>query len=378
MRVRDLAADRSAAGLPDLSLIVLAEGPEAVAANARLNRVVARQYLVRALRAVQRLDGEHRSDPALTAVRELLDAMDVDAALHWALRPEVTGWIWRSEAGSADPARLLRLLADCLAYDPGAAHAFVRLAGPGPAGAAAPRPGGRPAPRPAGSPAPGPAGSPAPVVTGDGPAHGSLLLDWASEGDEAAVRLDPARARAFAARLQSAADILAEVWPEGLAVVSTDVRAFAALGGHRGLKPLNFSVHGLRGLVLTSERPAYMLAQSLVHEATHQRFSGVLDCVSLTRNPRATHYSPFVDAERPLGHILHGILSFINDAYAAERYRSTEGDPVERDRLERYLLQKAGQLRTAEKNLLEAAELTPAGERLMAGCREAISGLSRG
>ncbi|MFG2986493.1 aKG-HExxH-type peptide beta-hydroxylase [Streptomyces sp. NPDC048258] len=354
MRVKDLAADRSAAGLPELSLIVLAEGPEAIAADTQLNRVVARQYLVRALRAVQRLDAEHRSDPALTAVREMLDGMDVDAALHWALRPEVTGWIWRSEVGAADPARLLRLLADCLAYEPAAAPASVRLGGAGPVGTSAP------------------------VVTGDGLAQGSLLLGWASEGDEEAVRLDPARARSFASRLQAAADILEQVWPEGLAVVATDIRAFGALGGHRGLKPLNFSVHGLRGLVLTSERPAYMLAQSLVHEATHQRFSGVLDCVSLVRNPKATHYSPFVDAERPLGHILHGILSFINDAYAAGRYQPTESDPVELDRLERYRLQKAGQLRTAEKNLLEAAELTAAGEQLMAGCREAISRLSRG
>ncbi|MEV8533078.1 HEXXH motif-containing putative peptide modification protein [Streptomyces sp. NPDC051211] len=358
MRVKDLAADRSAAGLPDLALIVLAEDAAAVAANEQLNRVVARQYLVRVLRAVQRLDAEHRADPALSAVRELLDAMDVDAALAWALRPEVTGWVWRSEAGSADPVAQLRVLADCLAYDPAAAPASVRLGSPGGSG--------------------GPAGRPAPVVTGDGLARGSLLLEWASEGDEPAVRLDAARAGAFAARLQAAADLLAEEWPEGLAMAGTDIRAFAALGGHRGLKPLNFSVHGLRGLVLTSERPAYMLAQSLVHEATHQRFSGVLDCVAPVRNPKATHHSPFVDAERPLGHILHGILSFINDAYAAGRHQAVEPDPVERDRLGRYRQQKVEQLLAAEKNLLEVAEPTPAGERLLAGCRDAIGRLSGG
>ncbi|WP_299535787.1 aKG-HExxH-type peptide beta-hydroxylase [uncultured Streptomyces sp.] len=357
--MKDLASDRSAAGLPDLSLIVLAQDPEAVAANEQLNRVVARQYLVRTLRAVQKLSKEHPQDPAPAAVRDLLDSMDVDAALRWALRPEVTGWTWRSEAATADPARLLRLLADITAYDPAAAAASVRLDGPKTAA-------GRRSP-----------GAPVPVITGTGPDQGSLLLQWASEGDEKALRLDPAHAHAFASRLQEAADILAAVWPEGLAMAATDIRAFAALGGHRGLQPLNFSVHGLRGLVLTSERPAYMLAQTLVHEATHQRFSGVLDCVSLVRNPKATHYSPFVDAERPLGHILHGILSFINDTYAARRYESTESDPVELARLERYLLRKTGQLRTAEKNLLEVAEPTPAGERLIAGCREAISRLNR-
>ncbi|MER5930537.1 HEXXH motif-containing putative peptide modification protein [Streptomyces sp. NPDC002054] len=349
MRVKDLAADRSAAGLPDLALIVLAEDAAAVAANEQLNRVVARQYLVRVLRAVQRLDGEHRADPALSRVRELLDAMDVDAALSWALRPEVTGWVWRAEARSVDPARLLRVLADCLAYDPAAAPAVVRLGSPG---------------------------GPAPVVTGEGLAGGSVLLDWVAEGDEWPVRLDAARARAFAARLQAAAELLAAQWPEGLALAARDIRGFAALGNHRGLKPLNFSVHGLRGLVLTSERPAYMLAQTLVHEGTHQRFSGVLDCVALVRNPKATHHSPFVDAERPLGHILHGILSFINDAYAAWRHQAVERDPVELDRLERYRLQKVEQLRAAEKNLLEVAEPTPAGERLLAGCRAAIGRLS--
>lgn len=351
MRVKDLKADRSAAGLPDLSLIVLAEDAAAVAANEQLHRVVARQYLVRVLRAVQRLDEGHRADPALARVRGLLDAMDVDAALLWALRPEVTGWVWRAESGAVEPEPLLRLLARALAYDPDAAPASVRLAA---------------------------ADGPAPVVTGDGPARGDLLLEWASEGDEPAVRQEAADAAAFAARLQEAADLLGREWPEGLAMAARDIRAFAAVGGHRGLRPLNFSVHGLRGLVLTSERPAYMLAQTLVHEGTHQRFSGVLDCVALVRNPRATHHSPFVDAERPLGHILHGILSFINDAWAAGRHQQVEEDPVERDRLERYRQEKAGQLLAAEKNLLEVADPTPAGAQLLVGCRAAIARLTGG
>lgn len=349
MHIKDLAADRSAEGLPDLFTVVLAKDRAAVAANELLHRVVARQYLVRLLRAVRRLRTEQPAAPQLTAVAALLDAADLDTAFAWATRPDVTGWIWRSGMSGADPVGLLDRLGRCLAEEPAGAAASVPL-------------GRHPA---------------VPVITPGASARSAQLFDWASEGDERPLALDPARAAAFAARVRAAAEVLGRLWPEGLDTAATDIRAFAALGGHRGLRPLNFSIHGLRGLVLTSERPAYMLAQTLVHEAGHQRFSGILDCVAVVRNPTATHYSPFVDAERPLGHILHGILSFINDVHAARRCLAAEADETESRRIERYVALKTDQLRLAEKNFAEVAEPTAHGERLFEGCRAAIAGLSR-
>ncbi|KQW00027.1 HEXXH motif-containing putative peptide modification protein [Streptomyces sp. Root369] len=347
MRLKELATDRSAEGLPDLALIVLAEDAEAVAANEQLHRVVARQYLVRLLRGIKRLREDHPDASPLVRMLELVDNWDVDQALGWAIRPDVTGWTWRSTMSDADPSELLDQLGRCLAAEQ--PKVSVHL---------------------------GPGRTAAPVITTDAGARSAQLFAWACEGDEDPLDFTTERARAFAARVQDGADALAAVWPEGRDMVAIDIQAFAALGNHRGLRPLNFSIHGLRGLVLTSERPAYMLAQTLAHEATHQRFSGVLDCVAVVSNPQATHHSPFVDAERPLGHILHGILSFINDVRAADRHLATESDPVERGRLERYCALKTDQLRVAEKNLLEVAEPTEHGARLIAGCREAISRLN--
>ncbi|MEU1707369.1 HEXXH motif-containing putative peptide modification protein [Streptomyces sp. NPDC005706] len=351
MRLKELAADRSAAGLPDLSLIVLAEDDAAVAAGEQVRRVVARQYLVRLLRAVRALREDRPDAPEVARALELLDAWDVDEALDRALSPDMTGWIWRSTRPGTDPETLLTQLGRCLGPERPGATAHVGLG----------------ARRPA-----------APVVTTAAGIRSAQLFGWAGEGDEVPLDLTPERAREFAATVQRGADALAAVWPEGREMAAIDIQAFAALGGHRGLRPLNFSVHGLRGLVLTSERPAYMLAQTLVHEATHQRFSGILDCVAVVRNPEARHHSPFVDAERPLGHIAHGILSFINDVHVAGRHLGTERDPAERARIQRYLALKTDQLRVAEKNLLEVAEPTEHGARLLAGCRSAIDRLDRG
>lgn len=351
MRLKDLAADRSAAGLPDLSAIVLAEDATGVAADEQLHRVVARQYLVRLLRAVRKLREDRPDAPQVGKVLEMLDTWDVDEALSWAVRPDVTGWIWRSTRSGADPEALLTQLGRCLALVPPGTTPSVHL---------------------------GPRRPAAPVITTGTGTRAAQLFAWASEDDEEPLDLGPEQARAFAGAVQEGADALAAVWPEGRDMAAIDIQAFAALGNHRGLRPLNFSIHGLRGLVLTSERPAYMLAQTLVHEATHQRFSGILDCVAVVRNPEATHHSPFVDAERPLGHILHGILSFINDVHVAGRHLRVESDPVERARLERYCALKTDQLRVAEKNLLEVAEPTEHGARLIAGCRSAISRLAHG
>ncbi|MFJ2113972.1 aKG-HExxH-type peptide beta-hydroxylase [Streptomyces sp. NPDC087850] len=357
MRVDDLTEDESAAGLPDLARIVLPRTPDDVRANERLHRVVARHCLVRFLRAPRRLgDAVPGPAPALALAGETLDALEVDAALDLASRPDLTGWIWRSGVAGADPVVLLAELESCLTRDAGAAVARGVFTAPQARRVSVP------------------------VLTRSGPDRGGLLFSWAaeSESDERPLDLDASGARAFAARVQAGADVLADSRPLGLAMASVDIRAFAALSNRRGDRPLNFSVHGLRGLVLTSERPGFVLAQPLVHEATHQRFSGVLDCMAVVRNPRARHYSPFVDAERPLGHLLHGVLSFISGLHAARCRRERTADAREQERIGRHLTERAAQPLLTENNLTEVAEPTAEGARLLAGCREAVECLRRG
>lgn len=347
MDITDLANDRSAAGMPDLAQVVLARDTDAVAANTQLKRVVSRQYLVRLLRLVHRLNHGHQDAGVLPTLRQHLAESDVDQLLTWVMRPEVTGWIWRMETIGAERTDLLDN-SDALIPTGVPPLATVRLAAEQPA---------------------------VPLVTEHGSAAEARLLAWSADSDERPLNLDLTEARQFATVLQRGADLLASCWPEGSALVATDISAVAPLGGHRGLEPLNFSIHGLRGFVLTSARPAYMVAQMLVHEATHQRFSGILDCVAVVHNPQATHHSPFVAAERPLGHLMHGILSFINDVHAAHRWASFESDPVERDRLARYCGEKTDQVRLAMKNMLEVAKPTAYGARLLEGCRVALETL---
>ncbi|MFJ2443507.1 hypothetical protein ACIOWG_24305 [Streptomyces sp. NPDC087658] len=244
MRVDDLTEDESAAGLPDLARIVLPRTPDDVRANERLHRVVARHCLVRFLRAPRRLgDAVPGPAPALALAGETLDALEVDATLDLASRPDLTGWIWRSGVAGADPVVLLAELESCLTRDAGAAVARVVFTAPQARRVSVP------------------------VLARSGPDRGGLLFSWAAESES---------------------------------------------------------------------------------------------------------------DERPLGHLLHGVLSFISGLHAARCRRERTADAREQERIGRHLTERAAQPLLAENNLTEVAEPTAEGARLLAGCREAVECLRRG
>jgi HEXXH motif-containing protein len=402
MRSDDLAHDVSAQGLPDLTGLVLPRSVDGVRANALLHRVVSRQYLVRWARALRRLRGVGLDASGHAMAQNVLAAATVDQALELASRPDVTAWIWRSESRHADQHVLdrdlaNRLFGDALALgclEPGeAADLLVDGLLLWPQGGRAN--GGdvlsdldpesavtcgadAQAPRlrsvatvelPRGSRM---VGCPVLLPTD------SLMSDM-GEVDEPVADLDDEVALHFASVVQDGVKVLEGTWPTGLDMISIDVRAVAPLRSYRGLRPLNYSIHGLRGLVCTSKRPDYMLAQTLVHEATHNRFSGILDCTAVVENPESTHFSPFVDAIRPLGYLLHGVLSFVNDVYAAQSYLAGPQtlDPEVSKRVERYVEAKMSHLDLAFANLTSVARPTTAGAQLLAGCDEALKVLHR-
>ena len=196
-------------------------------------------------------------------------------------------------------------------------------------------------------------------------------------GQESAEETSGAEGEAWRASLHEAMVTTRSKWPAGAAAVVGAIRVVGRLQGDASLRPLNYSMHAARGLVMLSSRPAYMTAQSLAHEAAHNRVSNVLDCFDVFMNPTATAWSPFVALPRPLGHVLHGVVSFINDVYAAQAWRDvvTGQDVV---RLQRYVSLHMERLESAMAGLREVAQPTEPGRRLLQGVEDALELLDSG
>lgn len=172
--------------------------------------------------------------------------------------------------------------------------------------------------------------------------------------------------------VDDAMSFLAAEWPIGEAALRHTVRALGRLHGKGGLRALNYSVHAARGLIMLSPRPGYMTAQSLAHEGAHNRVSSILDCFDVFKNPSTIGWSSFVGADRPLGHILHGAVSFANDVHVALAGRE-RFDPVEADRIDRYVRLHSGRLDNALKELRRIAVPTTHGRRLLDGLEAAVA-----
>jgi len=405
--IADVSRDAARDVPGDLSSLVLPDGPEDVAMIQGLNRTAARQYLVRLLRLLRKLVGSrgHFFKGARLALAVLEEA-DLDYALRLALRPDITAWIWRAEAADAkDASDLDRLLAALLVGDAlylkvvseaaldsvakGSAVVLwpqrVRILGVG------------------GQILVGvhddSAGMGVSARSADGSCLETVVVSRVSSGmvgpegvpptsdfvvldprdqviEELAGYEDPmvsadAGQPGFVVGMQTAVDFLDNVWPAGARAVRVDVQAVGRLGGHWGGKPLNFSVHGYRGLVLSSLRRPYKLAQTLVHEAGHNRFSHVTDCYQTSYNGDVESFSPFVGTRRPINHLLHGIISFVNDVCCAARSRTFVPES-EKPGLNDYIEVHWGRLQECQRNLRATINPTMHGEQLLAGIDRAV------
>lgn len=114
--------------------------------------------------------------------------------------------------------------------------------------------------------------------------------------------------------LRESMSLLKKYWSEGWNEFKENIFQLAPLKPETFNNPQNYSLHSLRGMIFTSFRPPYMIAQSLMHEAGHNKFSTVLDLCTITKNSfEEKYYSPFVQIDRPLSFIIHGIFSFLRD-----------------------------------------------------------------
>ncbi len=86
--------------------------------------------------------------------------------------------------------------------------------------------------------------------------------------------------------------------------------SFVGLVNERRAGSWNFSTPMLRNVIFIGRRPPWMMAESLLHEAAHQLMYDLLDVQPLAVDPRAVVYSPFVEQDRHIDDVLHGLLSF--------------------------------------------------------------------
>ncbi|MGQ0574509.1 MAG: aKG-HExxH-type peptide beta-hydroxylase [Pseudonocardia sp.] len=385
--IAEIACDAALDVPDDLGAVVLPRAGQQLDVIRRLRRTAARQYLARLLKAVRRLRGTGGSSlPGARLALDVLDRVDLDTALRLALRPDVTAWVWRAEAAApADVAGLDKTLAALLAGDALALEIRCEVAlGAVAAGSAVLLWPQRTRVLGTGGPAAvsvdcsgvvalGGDGSALPCVPAD-TVRGAVVVDPADLLVDALAGLDdPLRPGAgLAAAVGDAVDVLGAVWPVGAQAVEEELRALGRLDGHWGGTPFNYSVHGYRGLVLTSVRRSYKLAQTLVHEVGHNRFSHVTDCFRTAHNADAQGFSPFVQAARPVNHLLHGMLSFVNDVYCAIRCGAVV-DGAELPGVQAYVRTHRDRLREGRRSLGATIDPTPRGEQLLAGIDTALA-----
>lgn len=165
--------------------------------------------------------------------------------------------------------------------------------------------------------------------------------------------------------------MLAEHWPEAWRELAESISVVMPLRTH-GLVPRNASVHTFRGLITSSARPGYLAAQSLAHEAGHNKFSSVLDCCILYENSEdELYHSLFVDAPRPLSALLHGVISFLQDILVSRRVLGRVPE-IEGAPLARYLEKITARVVQSMQTIRAHARLTAAGEGMVQGCEEAL------
>ena len=178
--------------------------------------------------------------------------------------------------------------------------------------------------------------------------------------------------RALHASVQAGMRVLAEHWPIGLAEVQRSVHTIVALKGE-GLSPMNASLTEFRGLVGTTARPSYLSAQSLIHEAGHNRLDTLLDLVPLTDNPPAQlYFSPFVQTARPMDRIAHGALAFLQDVVISRKLHGRV-EEIPGWELEPYIARMAALVDDGLAVIRAHAVLTDAGSRFVQRMTDVLS-----
>jgi|GEM_PF-2040463 len=167
---------------------------------------------------------------------------------------------------------------------------------------------------------------------------------------------------AFEEGMTSGAELLRRYWPEAWAHLSQSLRLLLPLRD-RGLLPHNYSIHGFRGLVLSSPRRTYMAAQSLAHETGHNTLSTLIDLFPLCANAHLVVVSPVVKANRTLPFVFHGCFAFSQDILLTRKLIPALQD-VPTASLEKYLRETTDKVSAALDVLDQHAVFEPVGRAI--------------
>lgn len=172
--------------------------------------------------------------------------------------------------------------------------------------------------------------------------------------------------------MNRAMHLLDKHWPAARAEIERGIGLILPVHS-RGLRAHNASVAGFRGLITSSVRPAYMLAQSLVHEAGHNKLSSLLDVVRLSQNADdELFYSPFVDTSRPITALIHGVYAFLQDIHITRRMLSGGVAGLSEAPMEKYLQKIEARVRSTVATIRAHARLTEHGEVLVSGIERGL------
>lgn len=392
-------------------------------ASAHLDDMVAKTYAKRLVTLLRDLAGLQDDDALSASVQHLLDGfvrLPRTDLLALSRRPEVTSWTWQVRAGAeqgtlgAEAAtRFLQYAGTFLApvllrhgLLPSGSRVRVASTGPDeltllPLGLTVGLPGGsgtelalhvedghvvfsgsagdlrldRSALLAPGAPgAHGAPGTPPHPVTrlarvAGGPVVLSRHAWWTTHFPSSAggaLDLSDEALPAFAGRLGSGLRTMDALWPEAAARVRGVVAQVMPIEsqGEHGNRPFNYSVHAFRGLIMTSGRAGHLAAQTLAHETGHNRFSSMVDLFQIAHNAEESFYSPFVDAERPLINLFHGVFAFLNDVHMARRSAAAGGNG-DGPAIVPYIGDVTDRLRTALDTLVKNAQVTVHGQQLL-------------
>jgi HEXXH motif-containing protein len=173
---------------------------------------------------------------------------------------------------------------------------------------------------------------------------------------------DPRELADLTQALAAAVTLLDRCYPSAAQVYRANIRAILPLPsiGHRAN---NYSLPGFRGLIATSSREPYMIAQALAHETAHNQVNSILEVTALCTNPGELVISPVVGTRRPLTAVFHGCVAFCQDIYVSAALADQVPDAA--PRIEKYV---AGRITVVEETialLKERASLTSLGKTII-------------
>jgi len=133
-------------------------------------------------------------------------------------------------------------------------------------------------------------------------------VDWISVQSKSEIRQ---RANIVAAAL----DLTERSWPEAAAELKSIVR---------WIVPLNvvesFNVPAMRGLLAFDALSVWRTSADLVHEASHNALSNLLDLFTVSRSPLDPVRSPFSNESGPLTSLVHSCWSFTREIELQRRF----------------------------------------------------------